>query len=135
MRGILVDINIYGHARILQRLLESSEWEEVWNSLAIPMRTFAEVGLPRELKDSAVWSFCQRQELVLITANRNDDGPDSLEQAIRGGNGLDSLPVFTLADPDKLSRSREYAEKVVEHMLEYLLDIDRYRGTGRIYLP
>jgi hypothetical protein len=34
-----------------------------------------------------------------------------------------------------LLRSRTYADRVVAQLLDYLLDIDRVRGTGRLYLP
>ena len=37
-------------------------------------------------------------------------------------------------DPTLLS-SREYAERVATRLLEVLLDVEQYRGTGRLYLP
>jgi hypothetical protein len=78
---------------------------------------------------------CQEQEFILITASRNDDGPDSLQFAIRTMNADHSLPVFTLANADQVLHSRTYAERVVERLLDYLIDIDNFRGTGRLYLP
>ncbi|HWG45363.1 MAG TPA: hypothetical protein VN688_21550 [Gemmataceae bacterium] len=36
---------------------------------------------------------------------------------------------------NRINHSRAYAERVVERLLEYLIDIDNYRGTGRLYLP
>jgi hypothetical protein len=47
----------------------------------------------------------------------------------------DSLPVLTLADPDRIHREREYAELVVERLFEVLIDVNALRGTGRLYLP
>jgi hypothetical protein len=58
-----------------------------------------------------------------------------LESTIRSGNDETCLPVFTLANEDRFQNSREYASRVVEDLLEYLLDIELYRGTGRLYLP
>jgi hypothetical protein len=46
-----------------------------------------------------------------------------------------SLPVLTLGSPPQVLSSRTYAERVVVRLLEILLDLDQYRGTGRLYLP
>ena len=73
--------------------------------------------------------------MILLTNNRNDDGPDSLEAAIRQHNTADSLPVFTIGNVGRLEMSRAYAEEVVESLYEYLLRIDELRGTGRLFLP
>jgi hypothetical protein len=48
---------------------------------------------------------------------------------------VDSLPIFTVADADRLMHSRYYAQRVVAQMLDYLMNIDAFRGTGRLYLP
>jgi hypothetical protein len=34
-----------------------------------------------------------------------------------------------------LDRRRNYAERTVIRLLEILLEIDRYRGAGRLYIP
>ena len=135
MQGLLSDVNIQGHVQALARILESPDWRDVWQYLKLTLRTFRDVGLPPYAPDSLVWRTCQEQQLVLLTANRNDDGPESLEAAIRGDSTPTSLPVFTVADPERVATSREYATRVVERMLVSLLDIDRVRGTGRLYLP
>jgi hypothetical protein len=31
--------------------------------------------------------------------------------------------------------SRAYTHRVVERLMEYLIDVDNLRGTGRLYLP
>ena len=82
-----------------------------------------------------IWRTCQEQSLILITANRNADGPDSLEMVIRGENQPDSLPVITLADARRVLRERPYAAKTAEQILDYLMRIDDVRRTGRIYVP
>jgi hypothetical protein len=41
----------------------------------------------------------------------------------------------TLADADRILDERAYAERAVVKLLEYLLDIDNYLGTGRLYVP
>lgn len=135
MKAILSDVNIEGHVHVLVTILESAAWQGVWALLNLQVCTFRDLGLAPETPDVVVWQVCQQQEIILITANRNDDGPDSLEAAIRTMNVLQSLPVFTLADADQVLHSRPYAERVVERLLEYLLEIDHVRGTGRLYLP
>lgn len=74
-------------------------------------------------------------EIRLITDNRNQDSPNSLEATIRGQNQPNSLPVFTMGDLSKFQNSGEYAERVLEQWYDYLLRIDEVRGTGRLYLP
>jgi hypothetical protein len=107
----------------------------LWNSLNLTYHTFHDVHLAPDTSDSDVWDFCQREQMVLITANRNMSGPDSLEATIRTRNTLDSLPVFTIADSEEIFHSRAYADRVVERMLERLSEIDKLRGTGRLWLP
>jgi hypothetical protein len=71
---------------------------------------------------------------LLITDNRNADSPDSLEAVIRLHNTPQSLPVFIIADVDKLRTSQDYAERVMIRLYEYLLEIDNVRGAGRLFL-
>ena len=49
--------------------------------------------------------------------------------------GPESLPVLTLANAERFLQSRDDAVRVVERLLEYLVDLERHRGTGRLYLP
>jgi hypothetical protein len=135
MKGIMADINVKGQMRMLLYILESDGWKEIWTSLNLSVQTFADLGLSRDAPDSQIWHTCQREDIILLTNNRNADGPDSLEETIRLHNKLDSLPVFTFADSEKIRQCREYAEEAVESLLEYLLDIDGFRGTGRLFLP
>ncbi|MEL6260616.1 MAG: DUF5615 family PIN-like protein [Cyanobacteria bacterium J06626_6] len=41
---------------------------------------FADVGLPMDSSDRIVWKFAQTNRMILITANRDMKGDDSLEQ-------------------------------------------------------
>ncbi|HEY7312305.1 MAG TPA: hypothetical protein VH643_23275 [Gemmataceae bacterium] len=135
MKAILSDVNIEGHVQALYNVLESTTWRGVWTLFNLPLYTFPDLGLVPETPDVVLWQVCQQQEIILITANRNDDGPDSLESAIRTMNTVHSLPVFTIANARQVLHSREYAERVVEKLLDYLIDIDNFRGTGRLFLP
>jgi hypothetical protein len=45
------------------------------------------------------------------------------------------LPVLTLANAERIRTDKRYAEQTAVRLLEYLLDIENYRGTARIYVP
>ena len=135
MIQLLADVNIEGHVARLVALMQSDYWRDVWDDLDIRSRTFRDVGLSLDETDAHIWLFCQQQQLCLLTNNRNDDGPDPLEAAIRMHNEASSLPVFTLSDADRIFHSKDYAERVAESLFDKLLRIDGLRGTGRLYLP
>jgi hypothetical protein len=71
----------------------------------------------------------------LIIENRNKRGSESLEATIQNENQPDSLPAITIANTERVLRDRHYAETVAERLLAYLMRIDDFRGTGRIYVP
>ena len=135
VRGILADYNVRGQVNYLLTLMRTQPWVEFWEDLRLVALHFEDVGLVPESSDLEVWSRCQTEGLVLITANRNYAGSDSLEATLRVHNRPSSLPVFTIADIDKLNNSRSYAEMVVEKMLDYLQRIEELRGTGRLFVP
>ena len=135
MKGILADHNADGHLEVLLRTLLSDDWLEMWNELDVPVLTFAELDLSPDVDDLTLWRHCQRDQVVLITNNRNAEGPGSLEHVIRTETTLDCLPVFTLANAERIRTDKSYAEHTAVRLLEYLLDIKNYRGTARIYVP
>jgi hypothetical protein len=134
MLGILSDHNIEGHFRALVAIWEAEPWRDIWKELGLTVESFSSIGLSSDVSDSTLWFACQAREIVLITANRNDDGPDSLEATISRYNQESSWPVLTLANPLRFSQDRQYAEEVAERALDYLLEIDNYRGAGRIFV-
>lgn len=133
--GILADVNIEGHANYLMSLVRSAPWVDLWAELELTYYTFDDVQLDREASDAEIWQYCQRHGLVLLTNNRNGEGPDSLEAAIRSRNTESSIPVLTVGDIERLRRSRDYAQSVAESLIDTLLRIGTLRGTGRLYLP
>jgi hypothetical protein len=135
MPAIMADHDIEGQVRALLRLLTSAAWYEVWHGLAMRVESFASPGLPENTPDAALWQFCQAQQIILITGNRNKVGTDALEAVIARNNTPTSLPVLTIGTPPRVLSSREYAERVATRLLEVLLDVEQYRGTGRLYLP
>jgi len=107
----------------------------VWESLQLEVESFERLGIPHDTSDHDLWQLCQQREIILLTANRHDEGPDSLEATIRTLNVPSSLPVVTIADPELVLASRDYAERVAIQVLEYLLDLDHFRGVGRLFVP
>jgi hypothetical protein len=125
VKGILADINIQGHVDLLVVLMQAEPWKLFWDHLNLQYVHFADVGLAPDALDSLVWETAQKEELVLITNNRNKDDVDSLEAMIQTRNTPTSLPVFTIANVPHLRASREYADRVIERLLDSLLRIDR----------
>jgi hypothetical protein len=121
--------------RAILAIWSSDAWRDIWSALRLSVVSFPALGLSYDAPDSLIWRTCQREQLVLLTGNRNHRGPDSLEATIRLENQPDSLPVITIADPDRVLQDRLYAEKVAERLLDYLMRIEEIRGAGRIYVP
>ena len=102
--------------------------------LPIRLATFADVNLPFESDDRAVWRFAHENNMILLTDNRNMKGKDSLERAIREENTLTSLPVLTIGKAERLDE-KNYRGKFIARLVEVILDLDNYLGTGRIFIP
>jgi hypothetical protein len=135
VKGILADNNVIGQVAYLAQLMQSHGWEIFWQDLGLSLVRFEDVGLAPAATDVEIWQRYQADELILITDNRNDEAPDSLNAAIRQFGTPHSLPIFTIADLDKFGTSREYEERVVAALYDYLLRIDSVRGVGRLFLP
>ena len=128
---VLVDHNIEGQAALLKSELVSEGWIKL---AVLRISTFAELSLPFETSDQKVWEFAQEHRMLLLTANRNKDGEESLEQAILDQNQIASYPVVTIANVDRMVE-REYRIQCATKLAEICLDIGRYLGTGRVYIP
>jgi hypothetical protein len=102
MPAIMADHDIEGQVRALLRLLTSAAWHEVWHGLAMRVESFASLGLPENTSDAALWQFCQTQQIILITGNRNKAGTDALEAVIERSNTPTSLPVLTIGTPPRV---------------------------------
>jgi adenylosuccinate lyase len=72
--------------------------------------------------------------MIILTANRNMKGDDSLEQVIRENSTLTSLPIVTIGNKERLDE-QNYRERCASRLVEILFDIDNYTGVGRIYIP
>jgi hypothetical protein len=128
---VLADHNLEGQADLLRSALASAGWIEL---AVLHIVTFAELSLPFETSDRKVYEFAQEHRMVLLTANRNKDGEESLEQAILEQNQLGSYPVVTIANPDRIAES-DYRTRCATKLAEVCMEIERFLGTGRVYIP
>lgn len=135
MPTILADHNAEGHLDVLVGIWTSAEWNEIWEWLGARVCKFHNLGLPLTTPDSELWRFCHSQELILLTANRNADGPDSLELVSRQSNTPDNLPILTFGDADRILFDRDYAEAAASRILDILADLRNLRGSRRLYVP
>jgi hypothetical protein len=83
MPTIMADHDVEGHVHVLLRLLLSDEWYPLWTEMGYTVVSFESLGLPTTTSDVELWQLCQAQQIVLITGNRNKDGPRSLEATIQ----------------------------------------------------
>jgi hypothetical protein len=128
----LIDHNLKGHALVLFGAIASQGWLDV---LPIQFVNFAEVDLEIDSNDRVVWRLAQEKQMILLTANHSMKGRDLLEQVMREESTLNSLPVFTIANADRLLNDVDYRGRCVESLIEITLDIDSYRGARRIFIP
>lgn len=105
MSVLLADHNIEGQARLLFGALTALGWVEL---LDLKLVTFADVGLSDDSSDRAVWRQAQHFDMLLLTNNRDKEGPDSLEQTLRDELTSASLPdLHPLSRPDRRGASRD----------------------------
>ncbi|HXG67269.1 MAG TPA: ACP S-malonyltransferase [Blastocatellia bacterium] len=129
--AFLADHNIEGQAELLWGTLSAEGWLPF-----LPMRLlrFVDVGLSFDSTDREIWRFAQERRMLLLTANRNMSGDDSLEQTIREENRADSLPVITISDVDQMM-DKTYREQCATRLVEIALYLEDYRGAGRLFIP
>ena len=127
----LVDYNLDGYALIFLGILTKFGWLEF---ISIQFITFREAGLPMESSDHIVWRYPQENNMIILTANRNMKGDDSLEEVMRKENTAKSFPVVTIGNLDRLDEF-DYRERCVERLIEIILDIEQYMGAGRLFIP
>lgn len=138
MRGLLADVNVQGHLPYMRRLLEILGLWAVLAELELDFATFPGLGLPRDLDDRSLWGRRQDDGWVLLTENRNHDGPDSLHATLADSWRDGRLPVLTLANKGRFEHDPGYAARVATDVAEILFGIaheDRFRDQARIYVP
>jgi len=128
---VLVDHNIEGQAALLWSTLLTEGWLDL---LPLRLVTFTDVNLAITSNDREIWQFAQAHTMLLLTANRNMGGVDSLEQTIREENQATSLPVMTIGNPDRIVE-KTYREQCATRLAEIGLYLDNDRGAGRLFIP
>lgn len=113
MQRILSDHDVQGHVSRLMDICQLPPWVDLWRELGCVLCTFEEFELSIDATDAVIWQTCQDHDILLLTGNRNAEGPESLGMTIRHRNASDCLPVLTLADPDRIQRGRQNAESIV----------------------
>ncbi|HLX62053.1 MAG TPA: hypothetical protein VKX17_12295 [Planctomycetota bacterium] len=135
MLKLVADANCEGHLTALVNLARRSEWREVFELLDVHVYRFADFGLAGNSIDRVVWNTVQFHDALLITDNRNMEDADSLQATINDSNTLSSLPVITFSDIQRFKKDREYAAKTLDKLMDYLVDLIDYRGSGRLFIP
>ena len=136
LRGILLDNHIgEDFFHLVEREFKSGEWAAWWLDLGLEVLSLGAVNLPGDTPDDVIWHVCQREGLLLLTCNRNHDGDDSLEETIRRHSQLHSLPVMTISDAKRFGNDTTYDARLARSLVAYLIEIDNYRGTGRLFVP
>jgi hypothetical protein len=128
---ILVDHDMEGQADLLLGTLIAEGWLEL---VAIEFVTFADLELPVTSSDRAVWRLVQSRRMLFLTNNRNMDDEDSLELTIREESTSASVLVLTIGSIDRITEP-DYRRRCAERLVEIVLYLEDYRGTGRIFIP
>lgn len=131
MVAVLLDYNITGYAERLRSTYRSETWSEL---IPIEFLTFGDIELPFETSDRDIWRLVQRRRMILLTGNRNSDTPDSLGITIRDENFAGALPILTLTRQNDLAFSA-YRIDCITRLIAIVLDLDNFRGVGRVFIP
>jgi hypothetical protein len=131
MITILADHNIEGQSRIVWSVVQAEGLDQL---TAVGFAIFADVGLATTSTDRSVWRFAQAHEMLLLTNNRNMEGVDSLEEAIRQENHSSALPVITIGSVHRIDEP-ECRLRCATRIMEIATEIENYKGAGRIFIP
>ncbi|MHC5830705.1 MAG: ACP S-malonyltransferase, partial [Nostoc sp.] len=110
----LVDYNLQKYAAILLGKIANDGWLDL---IPLSFIFFQDIELPMDSNDRVVWRLAQQNGVILLTANRNMKGEDSLEQVIREDNTPDSLPVITIGNLDRFSKEASYRSRCADRII------------------
>lgn len=137
MPGLLADVNVQGHLPYLVRLMQTQGLLDILTEMGITLVAFPDLGLDRGTDDRTLWQFCQDNDWVLFTDNRNHEDEHSLNAVIQDSWHEGHLPVLTLANKGRFENSEAYATRVAQDVAELLVAafVDRNRNQPRIFVP
>ncbi|MGH9845302.1 MAG: DUF5615 family PIN-like protein [Blastocatellia bacterium] len=127
---ILFDHDIEGFDIFLIAGLRETRWDQ---DITFEFLRLRDLGLPDDCKDREIWRRCQADGLFLITQNRNSDDDTSLQVTLDRENTLESLPVITIPDAEKL-KAADHRQQAALRLVEIILDLDNYKGVGRVFI-
>lgn len=135
--GLLADVNVQGHLPYVRLLLLRLDLLSLLEKLELRLVNFPDLKLARDLSDRSLWEYCQQHGWVLLTENRNHDGPDSLYATLSDSWKSGSLPVVTLANKGRFENDGVYAEFVADQIAGILVDVadGKCCDQPRIYVP
>jgi hypothetical protein len=132
MIGLLIDHNIERHGRLIWAQFAEADWLAMHvSSLAF----IAQTNLTVDATDREIWNYCQRQGLLLLTANRNQQGEDSLQTVLEQFASASTLPVLTIASTYRVLGDSTYRELCAYRIADIALELPRYLGTARLFIP
>jgi hypothetical protein len=131
MISILLDHDIEGLGTLLWSVATRDEWQafDVEQFL-----TFQEAGLAFTASDREIYRFAQAHFMLLLTANRNMRGPDSLEKTLREEHHAFSLPIITIANKDRVRIDPLHRYRCATRIQEIAWLIETQRGIQRIFI-
>lgn len=132
MITLLIDHDIEGQAIQIWRMMQAEGWPEL---LPAQIVRFRDVNLPENSNDRNVWRYSQQNQMILLTANRSMHEENSLAQTLRSENTSISLPVLTIGNADRIRYDQDYRSRCAAAIVEVILDLDNYRGVGRVFIP
>ncbi len=133
MQIVLSDHNCEGQAEAIFDVLRYQGYASL---LSIKLLFLPDVGLTVRADDEVIWRLCQEKGYLLLTGNRTaSDGAKSLEFTIRRLLRPDSLPVITVGNLRRINTDLAYCKLCAEQLAEIVLDLDKVRGTPRLYIP
>lgn len=128
---ILLDNDLDGFARYFEVGLRETGWDQI---VICHFKRLRDYGLPVNHPDQEIWRFVQAQGLWLVTNNRNGVGETSLQVTLQCENTPECLPVITISDKERL-RVADYRQRVTDGLIDIVISPEKYRGTGRLFLP
>jgi hypothetical protein len=128
---ILVDQDLLGFDIFIEEGLKETGWDQL---LQCQFKRLRDYDLPANLSDQEIWRFVQTHRLLLITNNRNSEDEESLQATIERENTADAWPIITVSDKDSLIQTG-YRQRVAHRLVEIIIDLENYFGTGRLFVP
>lgn len=133
MQYILSDHNCEGQADLIFQTLRYTGY---LSFMEMELLTFEDIALHHSTDDELIWRLCQERSYLLLTGNRTgNDKDESLEYVIRRYVTPAILPVITISNLKRIEPDPHYRKRCAESLAEIAFDIERYRGTTRLFIP